>query len=405
MNEVNSCAKVPSNKTTNKNKPVEQISVAKKPERQIPKGHRFSLKKTSVVHEKTMTPRFCLRWKSTGKIFKTVGLRWVPTGKIFTSSTTKVDSEPTNGSNEDITKQYECEQPLDVCAGTLNLSNSSELIIHDHNNEPSSSKLVPKVVPLADKTATSRQELELLFHHHITMLRYKRRCCSLIPAESDSLPHAHAQTIKTYYKHQDSRIKKAQAKSKDNDKGSRSKITQHEGTSVQHNKDQRFKNSMTKQSQQVQGSKIQDLTSRIRRPHIRGDLKVIILDSTELDENGIVSRNKARLVAQGINSYHPGKENVISIALSQKAQIKPLRFRALVMTIDLNLPIQTLNTQAKAMEEENVKEENLYVMNKDCKTRPDGTLCIKKRSSLPRLGGLRGLIMHESHKSKYSIHP
>ncbi|GJS23816.1 hypothetical protein Tco_0452448 [Tanacetum coccineum] len=34
-----------------------------------------------------------------GKIFKTVGLRWVPTGKIFTSSTTKVDSEPLNGSN------------------------------------------------------------------------------------------------------------------------------------------------------------------------------------------------------------------------------------------------------------------------------------------------------------------
>ncbi|GJS06062.1 putative reverse transcriptase domain-containing protein [Tanacetum coccineum] len=53
------------------------------------------------------------------------------------------------------------------------------------------------------------------------------------------------------------------------------------------------------------------------------------------------------------------------------------------------------------MEEENVKEENLHVMNKDCKTRPDGTLCIEKRSSLPRLGGLRGLIMHESHKSKY----
>ncbi|GKB01292.1 hypothetical protein Tco_0829336 [Tanacetum coccineum] len=28
--------------------------------------------------------------------------------------------------------------------------------------------------------------------------------------ESDSLPHAHAQTTKTYYKHQDSRIMKAQ---------------------------------------------------------------------------------------------------------------------------------------------------------------------------------------------------
>ncbi|GJU54540.1 retrovirus-related pol polyprotein from transposon TNT 1-94 [Tanacetum coccineum] len=33
---------------------------------------------------------------------------------------------------------------------------------------------------------------------------------SLILVESDSLPHAHIQTTKTYYKHQDSRIKKAQ---------------------------------------------------------------------------------------------------------------------------------------------------------------------------------------------------
>ncbi|GJT83078.1 hypothetical protein Tco_1057420 [Tanacetum coccineum] len=49
--------------------------------------------------------------------------------------------------------------------------NRSELRIHDHSNEPSHSKLVPKVVPLAVKTATSRQELELLFHHHIAMLR------------------------------------------------------------------------------------------------------------------------------------------------------------------------------------------------------------------------------------------
>ncbi|GJS02608.1 hypothetical protein Tco_0319116 [Tanacetum coccineum] len=49
--------------------------------------------------------------------------------------------------------------------------NHSELRIHDHSNEPSSLKLVPKVIHLAIKTATSRQELELLFHHHIAMLR------------------------------------------------------------------------------------------------------------------------------------------------------------------------------------------------------------------------------------------
>ncbi|GJR67905.1 retrovirus-related pol polyprotein from transposon TNT 1-94 [Tanacetum coccineum] len=155
----------------NRNKPVEQKSFAKKPERQIPKGHRFSIKKTSVVHEKIMTPRYCLRWKSTGNIFKAVGLRWVPTGKIFTSSTTKVDSETPNSSNEDITNQNECEQTLNVSTGTLNLSAGtsfnpkkeglrvcSELGIHDHNNEPSNSKLVPKVAPPTDKTTTSRQE-------------------------------------------------------------------------------------------------------------------------------------------------------------------------------------------------------------------------------------------------------
>ncbi|GKF84026.1 hypothetical protein Tco_0248924, partial [Tanacetum coccineum] len=35
--------------------------------------------------------------------------------------------------------------------------NCSELGIHDYSNEPSSSKLVPKVVPLAVTTATSRK--------------------------------------------------------------------------------------------------------------------------------------------------------------------------------------------------------------------------------------------------------
>ncbi|GJU41810.1 hypothetical protein Tco_1194767 [Tanacetum coccineum] len=128
-----------------------------------------------------------------------------------------------------------------------------------------------------------------------------KQALRLIPAESNSLPHAHTQSTKTYYKHQYSRIKKAQVlntktsanfdiqdlplryqvyqgrllarfqndakyehvgqdtrsqdgkddkdlkerdlkiselktKSKDNDKISRSKITKHEGTNLQHDK-------------------------------------------------------------------------------------------------------------------------------------------------------------------------
>ncbi|GKB02810.1 hypothetical protein Tco_0830899 [Tanacetum coccineum] len=77
-----------------------------------------------------MTCRSCLWWKPTGKIFKTVGLRWVPTGKIFTSSTTKVDSEPSNGSNDDITNKYECEQTLDVSADHFLKIPSGESKVH-----------------------------------------------------------------------------------------------------------------------------------------------------------------------------------------------------------------------------------------------------------------------------------
>nr|GEW95345.1 putative reverse transcriptase domain-containing protein [Tanacetum cinerariifolium] len=73
--------------------------------------------------------------------------------------------------------------------------------------------------------------------------------------------------------------------------------------------------------------------------------------------------------------YHPGKENVVADALSRKERSKPLRVRALVMTIGLNLPKQILSAQLEARKEENFINEDL------------------------------ALIMHESHKSKYSIHP
>nr|GEW75761.1 hypothetical protein [Tanacetum cinerariifolium] len=63
-----------------------------------------------------------------------------------------------------------------------------------------------------------------------------------------------------------------------------------------------------------------------------------------------------------------------------------------------------LNAQAEAMKEKNIKEENPHGMNKELEARLDETLCIKKRIWLLCFGGLRHLIMHDSHKSKYSIH-
>ncbi|GKD45685.1 putative reverse transcriptase domain-containing protein [Tanacetum coccineum] len=68
--------------------------------------------------------------------------------------------------------------------------------------------------------------------------------------------------------------------------------------------------------------------------------------------------------------YHPGKPDVVADALSRKEWHKPLRVRA-------------LNLEPRA----------------------DGTLCLRTGSWIPCFGNLRTLIMHESHKSKYSIHP
>ncbi|GKA09613.1 putative reverse transcriptase domain-containing protein [Tanacetum coccineum] len=102
--------------------------------------------------------------------------------------------------------------------------------------------------------------------------------------------------------------------------------------------------------------------------------------------------------------YHPGKANVVADALSRKSRPKPLRVRALVMTIGLNLPVQILNAQVEARKEENYGTEDLCGMIKNLEPRADGTLCLKNRSWIPCFGNLRALIMHESHKSKYLIH-
>ncbi|GJZ41894.1 putative reverse transcriptase domain-containing protein, partial [Tanacetum coccineum] len=109
--------------------------------------------------------------------------------------------------------------------------------------------------------------------------------------------------------------------------------------------------------------------------------------------------------------YHPGKENVVADALSRKEKIKPLRVRALVMTIGLDLPKQILNAQTEAQKLKNLKKEGVGGMIKKdipkekLEPRADGTLCLNGMSWLPCYGDLRTVIMHESHKSKYSIHP
>ncbi|GJR83866.1 putative reverse transcriptase domain-containing protein [Tanacetum coccineum] len=102
--------------------------------------------------------------------------------------------------------------------------------------------------------------------------------------------------------------------------------------------------------------------------------------------------------------YHLGKANVVADALSKKDK-EPIRVCALVVTVHNNLPEQIQNAQVEACKEENIGAKGFHGEGEPFEVRSDGTKCLKGQVWLPLFGGFSGLIMLESHKSKYSIHP
>ncbi|GKF52664.1 putative reverse transcriptase domain-containing protein, partial [Tanacetum coccineum] len=89
--------------------------------------------------------------------------------------------------------------------------------------------------------------------------------------------------------------------------------------------------------------------------------------------------------------YHPGKANIVADALSRKERNQPLRVRALVMTIGLDLPKQILNAQTETQKPKNIKNEDVggmllenakdpeKVRKEKLEPRADGTLCFNGR--------------------------
>ncbi|GJS30122.1 putative reverse transcriptase domain-containing protein [Tanacetum coccineum] len=77
----------------------------------------------------------------------------------------------------------------------------------------------------------------------------------------------------------------------------------------------------------------------------------------------------------------------------------------------LSIGTKMHQAQIEAQKPENIVNEDVGGMirrdipKERLEPRADGTLCLHSRSWIPCYGDLRSVIMHESHKSKYSIHP
>ncbi|GJR60652.1 putative reverse transcriptase domain-containing protein [Tanacetum coccineum] len=103
---------------------------------------------------------------------------------------------------------------------------------------------------------------------------------------------------------------------------------------------------------------------------------------------------------KGLGAVLMQKEKVIAYA-SRQLRVHEKNYT----THDLELGAVILSAQSKARKEENFINEDLHGMINKLEPRADRTLCLNNQSWIPRFGDLRALIMHESHKSKYSIHP
>ncbi|XP_071695445.1 uncharacterized protein [Rutidosis leptorrhynchoides] len=99
------------------------------------------------------------------------------------------------------------------------------------------------------------------------------------------------------------------------------------------------------------------------------------------------------------------KANVVADALSQKEKIKPLRVRALNITIHANLVSQIRGAQLEAVKEEHWKDEAIKGLIKQIEVKGDGTRYFAGRLWVPKYGELRKLVLDKAHKTRYSIHP
>lgn len=103
--------------------------------------------------------------------------------------------------------------------------------------------------------------------------------------------------------------------------------------------------------------------------------------------------------------YHPGKANVVADALSRKVYAKSTCYAITHTSVKSTLSDDIHKWQTEALKTEHVKTERMGGYVEWLTEDSQGLRVFKDRIWVPKLGGLREVIMFEAHKSRMSVHP
>ncbi|GJY68668.1 putative reverse transcriptase domain-containing protein [Tanacetum coccineum] len=138
---------------------------------------------------------------------------------------------------------------------------------------------------------------------------------------------------------------------------------------------------------------------------------IVYCDSSHKCLGSVLMQNE-KVIAYASRQLKIQEKNYTTHDMELGAVVFALKmWRHYLYGTSLNLPKKILEAQTEALKPENLSAEDVGgMLRKDLpkeKLEPhaDGTLCLNNRSWVPCFGDLRTLIMHESHKSKYLIHP
>nr|GEU40316.1 putative reverse transcriptase domain-containing protein [Tanacetum cinerariifolium] len=148
------------------------------------------------------------------------------------------------------------------------------------------------------------------------------------------------------------------------------------------------------------------------------DASIKGLGAVLMQKEKVISNALRQLKIKGLGAVLMQREGDLELGAVKELNMRQHRWLELLSDYDCDIRYHLGKANVtEARKPENIKKEDVggvlvensrdpkKVRTEKLEPRTDGTLCLNGRSWLPCYGDLRTMIMHEYHKSKYSIHP